>query len=79
MRVLGVVSRSGRQDILDTLNPLWGLASQVNIFKRNPPSNDHQGSEVQQDGAPPHYDINVRTFFDEVFPKRWIGRRGAVE
>ncbi|KAG8257023.1 hypothetical protein J6590_057092 [Homalodisca vitripennis] len=33
----------------------------------------------QHDGAPPYYDINVRTFLDQVFPERWIGRRGAVE
>lgn len=33
----------------------------------------------QQDGAPPHYDINVRAFLNQTFPERWIGRRGAVE
>ncbi len=33
----------------------------------------------QQDGAPPHYAINVREFLDESFPQRWIGRRGPVE
>jgi len=29
----------------------------------------------QQDGAPPHYGVNVRQHLDEVFPNRWIGRR----
>lgn len=33
----------------------------------------------QQDGAPPHYKRSVRDYLDEVFPERWIGRRGAIE
>lgn len=33
----------------------------------------------QQDGAPPHFGINVRTYLDGTFPRRWIGRRGAIE
>lgn len=33
----------------------------------------------QQDGAPPHYAANVRRYLEEVFPGRWIGRRGAIE
>ncbi|XP_054263254.1 uncharacterized protein LOC128986764 [Macrosteles quadrilineatus] len=33
----------------------------------------------QQDGAPPHYNAEVRNYLDEVFPDRWIGRRGAIE
>lgn len=33
----------------------------------------------QQDGAPPHYQLNVRMYLDEMFPNRWIGRRGSVE
>ena len=33
----------------------------------------------QQDGAPPHYHSDVRSFLDEVLPNRWIGRRGFVE
>ena len=33
----------------------------------------------QQDGAPPHYGINVRQYLNEVFPDRWIGRRGHIE
>lgn len=34
---------------------------------------------LQQDGAPPHFGVNVRRYLNEVFPERWIGRRGAIE
>lgn len=27
-----------------------------------------------QDGAPPHFSIEVRNYLDETFPRRWIGR-----
>lgn len=33
----------------------------------------------QQDGAPPHYHLDVRRYLNVVFPARWIGRRGSVE
>lgn len=33
----------------------------------------------QQDGAPPHYQINVRQYLNQIFPNRWIGRRGSIE
>ncbi|PNF25261.1 hypothetical protein B7P43_G12578 [Cryptotermes secundus] len=33
----------------------------------------------QQDGAPPQFANIVRTFLHQVFPQRWIGRRGSVE
>lgn len=33
----------------------------------------------QQDGAPPHYSQNVRNYLNNTFPRRWIGRRGAIE
>jgi transposase len=33
----------------------------------------------QQDGAPPHYSRQVRHYLDNVFPNRWIGRRGFIE
>ncbi|KYN17065.1 hypothetical protein ALC57_10664 [Trachymyrmex cornetzi] len=33
----------------------------------------------QQDGVPPHYGLRVRQYLNEVFPKRWIGRRGYIE
>jgi hypothetical protein len=34
---------------------------------------------LQQDGAPPHYHRNVRVYLDDTLPRRWIGRRGAIE
>ena len=33
----------------------------------------------QQDGAPPHYSLAVRSFLNEHFADRWIGRRGPLE
>ena len=33
----------------------------------------------QQDGAPPHYGIQVRRFLNQQFPDAWTGRRGPVE
>lgn len=29
--------------------------------------------------VPPHYAVNVRRYLNEVFPRRWIGRRGPIE
>lgn len=34
---------------------------------------------LQHDGAPPHYGVHVRHFLDNVFPHKWIGRRGRIE
>ncbi len=33
----------------------------------------------QQDGAPPHFALDVRTTLNREFPGRWIGRRGSIE
>ena len=33
----------------------------------------------QQDGAPPHFALIVRTLLDHSLPGRWIGRRGPIE
>ena len=33
---------------------------------------------IQQDGAPPHFHINVRHFLDRTFNQRWIGRRRSA-
>lgn len=33
----------------------------------------------QQDGAPPHYGNAVRNYLNNIFPRKWIGRRGTVE
>lgn len=32
-----------------------------------------------QDGAPPHYAKDVRSWLDNKFPERWIGRRGPID
>lgn len=42
-------------------------------------SNDFNQVWFQQDGAPAHYGRDVRTYLNEIFPGRWIGRRGAIE
>ena len=33
----------------------------------------------QQDGAAPHFRIEVREWLNSTFPGRWIGRRGPME
>lgn len=43
------------------------------------PDIPHDGIWFQQDGAPPHFGINVRQYLNDTFPNRWIGRRGPVE
>jgi hypothetical protein len=32
----------------------------------------------QQDGAPAHFALTVRRFFDDNFPNCWIGRGGPI-
>ena len=32
----------------------------------------------QQDGAPPHWDSDVRRFLDATFPNKWIGSDGPT-
>ena len=32
----------------------------------------------QQDGAPPHWGLEVRQFLNDTFPERWIGRDGPI-
>ena len=33
----------------------------------------------QQDGAPLHYALRVRDYFNKVFPQCWFRRRGSIE
>ncbi|CAF3237474.1 unnamed protein product [Rotaria sp. Silwood2] len=33
----------------------------------------------QHDGAPAHYSRIAREYLDEMFPDRWMGRRGPIE
>ncbi|CAF1680033.1 unnamed protein product, partial [Adineta ricciae] len=32
----------------------------------------------EQDGAPPHFAVDVRQYLDHQFPQRWIGRGGPI-
>jgi hypothetical protein len=32
----------------------------------------------QQDGAPPHWELNVRAFLNNSFNEKWIGRNGPI-
>jgi hypothetical protein len=34
---------------------------------------------LMQDGAPPHFALDVRDWLDRHFPGRWLGRRGPHE
>lgn len=45
----------------------------------NNPAIPNENLWFQQDGAPPHYAADVRRYLDQVFPNRWIGRRGSIE
>jgi len=40
---------------------------------------DHNQFYWQQDGAPPHWAINVRNFLNATFGERWIGRSGPIQ
>jgi hypothetical protein len=33
---------------------------------------------IQQDGAPPHFHVNVRNFLDRTFNQTWIGLKGSA-
>ena len=42
-----------------------------------PQMNEDSGDYIfQQDGAPPHWHLNVRRFLIESLPQQWIGRMG---
>lgn len=52
----------------------------VNLFpSRNEPGVHCENLWYQQDGASPHYAVQVRAYLDQVFPNKWIGRRGTIE
>lgn len=52
-------------------NDLSGLMEDV-------PLQNRVNMWFQQDGAPPHFGINVRTYLNNNFANRWIGRGGPV-
>jgi hypothetical protein len=39
----------------------------------------NESFHFQQDGAPPHYHRDIRSYFDGTVPGKWIGRRGSVD
>jgi hypothetical protein len=45
------------------------------IFRRLP---NQQSIFLMQDGASPHYGLDVREWLDQKFPARWIGRRDLI-
>ena len=46
---------------------------------RNIFGQDFDSVWFQQDGAPPHFGLQVRNFLNDTFTERWIGRREAIE
>lgn len=70
--------------IEDNLNgPLYLQLLQDAVVPRIVEIIEESGEDLdpifQQDGAPPHYAVQVRTFLDQEFPDSWIGRRGPIE
>lgn len=51
-------------------------AMRVSAQNQNIPWNQ---VHFQQDGAPPHYAVMVRTYLNEIFRNRWIGRGGPIK
>ncbi|GFX48589.1 uncharacterized protein TNCV_584861 [Trichonephila clavipes] len=43
------------------------------------PDSDSKDYIFQQDGAPTRWGTEVRTFFNQHLPKRWIGRSGDAD
>lgn len=50
-----------------------------NTIRTNGGEFNREEVRFQQDGAPPHYDVNVRGYLNVHFREKWIGRRGAIE
>lgn len=42
------------------------------------PINVRQNMLFMQDGAGPHFALNVRQYLNQCFPQRWIGRGGPI-
>lgn len=55
----------------------------MNLFQEFPPEDAEYVVEesiwFQQDGAPPHYAVNVRDYLDLTFPEQWVGKRSSLE
>lgn len=63
----------------DTINPLITEAVENQLDADGNRFIDEEQLYFQQDGAPPHYVLPVREWLNDVFPNRWIGRRGPIE
>lgn len=55
------------------------LRNQIIPAIRNAVGNNFNDTWFQQDGASPHFSVDVRNYLNEVFQDRWIGRRGTIE
>lgn len=60
-----------QEDVVPTLIAMYPDADRPDKFDKQ--------LWFQQDGAPPHYALPVRTYLDDIFPQKWIGRRGFLE
>lgn len=60
---------NGRKFIRFLRTAFWDLLEDV-------PLNIREKMWLQLDGAPAHFQLDVRNFLNRTFPNRWIGRRG---
>lgn len=57
---------------------MFELIPSFGLMFDNDPDVPHERIWLKQDGAPPHFDINARSYLNLIFPNRWIGRVGPV-
>ena len=65
-------------ETVNSENDLAMLTDTVLPELENNPIYDNVRFIWQQDGAPPHYGLDVRNFLDNTF-EEWVGRRGTVD
>jgi hypothetical protein len=63
---------------LNAVNYLDFLNNQLAILLEDVPLLTRQNMWYLHDGAPAHFAREVRTWLDQNFPERWIGRNGPV-
>lgn len=81
-RIIGphfFVGTLGGEQYLDFLQFELIPALAVLFPNAQDPDSPNPGIWLQQDGAPPHYARLVREYLEQIFPNRWIGRRGPIE
>lgn len=54
------------------------LRNELNSLMDSVPLSTRRDMWFQQDGAPPHFATSVRTWLNNSFPRRWIGRCGEI-